>query len=426
MKNIILKKIQKQNLTEQEIQYVVSNYINKTIPDYQMAAFLSAIVINGLNDDETFALTKAMINSGSTIVWDENLTIVDKHSTGGVGDKTSLILLPILGSLGIKVAKASGKGLGFTGGTLDKLASIDNFNYNLSLEKFKQQVHDFNIALMGQTDEFVPADKFIYELRDATATVNSIPLIASSIMSKKIALGTNIILLDIKCGSGAFMKNFEDAKKLAKMLQNIGQRFNKTIKIEITSMAEPLGQMIGNKNEVLEAINFLQNKPCFQNLVEVVYSSLTTILVTTKKVKNKDEAIGMISKVIIDGSAYQYFKKWIEIQNGELETFNWIPQYSLDIIATNDGYLKYTNVNILGEVATILGAGRQKKLDLIDYEAGIKLHYQFGDKIIKNEAIMTLYSSKPIDKSLVMNKVLDSFVLEKKSFKPENAILLSF
>ncbi|MBR3832007.1 MAG: thymidine phosphorylase, partial [Mycoplasmataceae bacterium] len=295
---IIEKKKNKKKLNFKEIDFFVQNYSQNKIPDYQISSLLMAIVINGMNLEEATNLTKSMIASGKTIDLSSIKGVkVDKHSTGGVGDKVSLVLGPIIAACGGIFAKMSGIGLGHTGGTIDKLESIDGFSCFLSDEKFIELVKKTNISIIGQTDDLVPADKKIYALRDTSGTVNSIPLIAASIMSKKIATGADVILLDIKCGSGAFMKNQKEAEELAKWMIQIGKKMKKKIKVEITNMEQPLGKMIGNKNEVIEAMNTLQNKG-EKNFVDLIYSSSSILLIESKIAKNEKEAYQMIDNVL--------------------------------------------------------------------------------------------------------------------------------
>ncbi|WP_373598016.1 thymidine phosphorylase [Metamycoplasma equirhinis] len=402
--DIINKKVENQKLLKEEIEFFVNNYVNGNIPDYQASAFLMAIRINGLSDEETAILTNAMMLSGDVLDWNFlNKTIVDKHSTGGVGDKVSIALCPILASLGLTIAKMSGRGLGHTGGTLDKLESIDGYNILLSDEEFKNVVQKHGIAIVGQNTKLVPADKKIYALRDVTGTVQSIPLIASSIMSKKLATGSNCILLDVKCGDGAFMKNIEEAKKLGKLMIQIGKKLNRKIAVEITNMEQPLGKAIGNKIEVLEAAQTLKgNGP--KDFTEIIYSSAKTLLILSGCAKDEAEAKQMIDKAIISGKAYEKFIEWISAQGGNaklIEDKNWFkPKYKFEIFAKQKGYLKIKSAISFGLVAMKLGAGRSKKEDSIDYDAGIYLNKSSNDYVNEGELLFTLYSSKPINNEL--------------------------
>lgn len=317
MLDIINKKKAKQALSPEEIQFFLNGYINNQIPDYQLSALFMAIVLNGMNEDEVVTLTDLMMHSGKIIdLRDIEGIKLDKHSTGGVGDKVSLVLGPILAACGAKVAKMSGRGLGHTGGTIDKLESIPNFNCFLTEEQFKANVKNIGLAIVGQTDDLVPADKKFYLLRDVSATVDSIALITASILSKKFATGSDAILIDLKCGSGAFMKNIKAAKALGNLMINVGKKLQKDIKIEISNMEQPLGRMIGNKNEVLEAMQALsgQGEAMFMDLI---FSSATTMLKQAKIVKGKTAAKALIQDVIKNGAALEKFLAMVQAQGGD-------------------------------------------------------------------------------------------------------------
>ncbi|ENY53784.1 Thymidine phosphorylase [Metamycoplasma alkalescens 14918] len=423
--DIINKKANKQELTKAEIEFFIENYVNGNIPDYQASALLMAIRLNSLNESETSYLTNAMINSGDTIDWSYlKTTIADKHSTGGVGDKVSIVLCPILAALGLTIAKMSGRGLGHTGGTLDKLESIEGFRISLSDDEFKNVVEKHNIAIVGQNQKLVPADKKIYALRDVTGTVDSIPLIASSVMSKKIATGSNCILLDVKCGNGAFMKNLEQAKKLGHLMIEIGKKLNRKIAVEITNMEKPLGRTIGNKIEILEAIDTLKGEGP-KDFTEIVYSSASTLLVLANKAKNEKEARVMIEEVIANKQALNKFNEWIKAQNGNIDSVyakNWFnPKFKYEVISEKEGYLKINSAIEFGIVAMKLGAGRSKKEDLIDYEAGIFLNKTSNDFVKKNDILFTLYSSKEIDKTLA-NDLLNVIEFNNKPFEIQEVL----
>ncbi|AYK04717.1 pyrimidine-nucleoside phosphorylase [Metamycoplasma hominis] len=403
--DIINKKVENQTLTKEEIDFFIKEYVAENVPDYQAAALLMAIRLNGLSDAETAQLTDAMMHSGEVLDWSYlNKIIVDKHSTGGVGDKVSIALCPILAALGLTVAKMSGRGLGHTGGTLDKLESIDGYNFSVTDQQFRDLVEKHGIAIVGQNQKLVPADKKIYALRDVTGTVQSIPLIASSIMSKKLATGSNCILLDVKCGNGAFMKDINEAKKLGKLMIEIGKKLNRKIAVEITNMQQPLGKTIGNKIEVLEAIDTL-NGHGPKDFTEIIYSSGSTLLVLAQKAKDEVEARKMIDEVINNKKAYNKFLEWISAQGGNIKVFEkdskWFnPQYKQEIIASQSGYLKIKSAIDFGLVAMKLGAGRSKKEDSIDYEAGIYLNKSSNEYVNKGDVLFTLYSSKPINPEL--------------------------
>ncbi|QKX37282.1 thymidine phosphorylase [Metamycoplasma hominis] len=403
--DIINKKVENQTLTKEEIDFFIKEYVAENVPDYQAAALLMAIRLNGLSDAETAQLTDAMMHSGEVLDWSYlNKIIVDKHSTGGVGDKVSIALCPILAALGLTVAKMSGRGLGHTGGTLDKLESIDGYNFSVTDQQFRDLVEKHGIAIVGQNQKLVPADKKIYALRDVTGTVQSIPLIASSIMSKKLATGSNCILLDVKCGNGAFMKDINEAKKLGKLMIEIGKKLNRKIAVEITNMQQPLGKTIGNKIEVSEAIDTL-NGHGPKDFTEIIYSSGSTLLVLAQKAKDEVEARKMIDEVINNKKAYNKFLEWISAQGGNIKVFEkdskWFnPQYKQEIIASQSGYLKIKSAIDFGLVAMKLGAGRSKKEDSIDYEAGIYLNKSSNEYVNKGDVLFTMYSSKPINPEL--------------------------
>lgn len=418
MVDIIYKKREKQHLTDEEIQFFIDGYINNEIPDYQVSALLMAILLNGMNQNEIVNLTKIMMNSGRVLdLSDINGIKLDKHSTGGIGDKVSLVLGPIIAACGGKVAKMSGRGLGHTGGTIDKLESIEGFNCFLDEKEFKKLVNKSNIAIIGQTDDLVPADKKIYALRDVTATTESFPLIVSSIMSKKLATGSDAILIDIKCGSGAFIKTIEQAHELAKHMIYIGKELGRDIKIEISNMEQPLGRMIGNKNEVIEAMQSLQGNGEKQ-FMELIYSSGSTMLKQAKLVENNQEAKKLIEEVIKTKKAFNKFLEMIKNQGGNAEIIQqnnwWNPKYCEAIIADKSGYVLLHNSIELGLAAMKLGAGRERKEDLLDYEAGIEIVKTSNEWVDKGDEIMKLYSSKPIDPSIKKTIVDKSISIENK------------
>ena len=403
--DIINKKKNKNSLTKEEIYFIVNGFTNKKIPDYQMSSLLMAIVINGMNEQEITNLTEVMMNSGDIIDLSSIKGIkLDKHSTGGVGDKTSLVLGPIVAACGGIVAKMSGRGLGHTGGTIDKLESIPGFNCFISIDEFKNVVNKIGISIIGQTDSLVPADKAIYSLRDASGTVDSLPLIASSIMSKKLATGSDAILLDIKCGKGAFMKDLSTAQELAKIMIKIGKSLNKDIRVEITNMNQPLGRMIGNKNEIVEAINTLSNKG-ESNFVKLCLSSASTMLTQAGISANEEEGLILAKEALSSGKALDKFYQFIEAQGGELLAIKspmfWNPKNKIDILAMDNGFLEIYDSLVFGNVALKLGAGRKTKNDVIDFEAGIELKKITNDHIKKGDVLFTLYSTKTIDMSLI-------------------------
>lgn len=397
MYDIIKNKRDNKELTKEEIEFFVKGYTDGSIPDYQASALTMAIFFNGMTEKETAILTLAMANSGDTVDLSqfENKT-VDKHSTGGVGDKTTLIVAPIVASLGCIIAKMSGRGLGHTGGTVDKLESIDGFNTSLTNKEFFEQVKNIGIAVVGQTGNLTPADKKLYALRDVTATVDSIPLIASSIMSKKLAAGSHTIVLDVKCGSGAFMKTPEDAKALAEEMVKIGKNNARNMAAIITDMNTPLGKNIGNSLEVIEAIEILKGKGAED--LKFVACALATEIVALSKNIPVEEASELVDNAISSGKAYEKFKEWIVAQGGNgdwIENPDNFPKacYKEDIIAENDCYISSMNAEEIGISSVVLGAGREKKDDTIDMTAGIILNKKTGEKIKKGDVIATLYTN---------------------------------
>ena len=396
IKDIIIKKKDKKELTHEEIKYVIDNYMNDNIKDYQMSSLLMAILLNGMSFDETFYLTNEMLNSGDRIDLSKIDGIkLDKHSTGGVGDKTSFVVLPLVAASGIKIAKMSGRGLGYTGGTIDKLESIKGFNINLSEEDFIKQVNDINLALVSQSGNLVPADKKIYALRDVTGTTDSIPLIASSIMSKKLASGADKILLDVKVGKGAFMKNIDDARKLAKTMVEIGKRFNKEVVALITNMDYPLGNTIGNALEVEEAIEILNGKgnKNFTDLCLIISS----YMVSMGKNISIIEAFNIVKEKFDNKEGLNKLYEFISYQGGDLNKLKINDSY-ISIYSDKEGYITDIDTLYLAMLCTNLGAGRNKKDDILDLSAGIRLVKNINDKVNKNDEIMRVYSKKERDK----------------------------
>ena len=426
MVDLIIKKRTKQELTNEEIDFIISNYTNNIIPDYQMSSFAMAVLFNGMTSEETAFLTNAMMHSGDIIDLSEIRGIkVDKHSTGGVGDKTSLVLGPLVASLGAKVAKMSGRGLGHTGGTLDKMESIPGVSIEMSEEQFIKQVNECGIAIMGQTNELVPADKKLYSLRDVTGTVESIPLIASSIMSKKLATGSDAICLDVKIGSGAFCKTIDDARKLAKAMVEIGTHLNRDTKALITDMDQPLGFAIGNILEVKEAVNTLKgNGP--KDLVDLCLEAGSVMLVQAKLYNNKKDAYNALNEVLNNGKAFNKLKEFIAYQGGDISYLDDLnkfdkAKYEYKIYAQNEGYVKSIVALDLGVAAMKLGAGRATKDDIIDYTAGLILNKKVGDKVNKGELLITAYTNKE-NVNDVLKEIEDSFEISKEFIKKENIV----
>jgi len=396
---LIRKKRDGESLSQDEINYLVNSYTDDLIPDYQMSSFLMASYLNGLNDDEAADLTNAMLHSGIVVDLSEiSGKKVDKHSTGGVGDKLSLILAPVVAACGVPVPMISGRGLGHTGGTLDKLESIPGFTVDVDLKRYKEILKNQNLVLVGQTEEIAPADKRLYALRDVTATVESIPLIAGSIMSKKLAEGIDALVLDVKVGSGAFMKNQEDALELAQTLVSIGEKFGKETIAYLTNMDQPLGYAVGNWLEVKESIDCLQGKGP-EDVMKLVHLLAGTMIYLGDRVESVSAGIEMSRETIENGAAFQKWVDLVEEQGGDtgmIKNPSGYPaaEYSLEVKAKKAGYLSEIDTFNLGMAAVELGAGRRAKEDTVDPSAGYILHKKLGSKVEENETIATLYTNK--------------------------------
>ncbi len=414
MYDIIKKKRDGFSLTKAEIDFFIKGYVDGSIPDYQASAFCMAVFYKGMTEEETANLTMAMANSGDMVDLSRFGSLsADKHSTGGVGDKTTLIVAPICASLGCVMAKMSGRGLGHTGGTIDKLESLDGFNTALSPEEFFNQVEKTGIAVVGQTGNLTPADKKLYALRDVTATVDSMPLIASSIMSKKIAAGAKNIVLDVKCGSGAFMKTAEDAEALATEMVKIGKKCHRNTAAVITNMNRPLGNNIGNALEVIEAIEVLKNNGP-EDLTSVCLALATQIVSITKNI-SYEEAETLTKNALESGAAYNKFIEWINAQGATENALNFKrAAFSYHVIAEADGYIVSSDAEKIGISAVILGAGREKKDDTIDMSAGIILNKKTGDKVNKGDVIATLYSCNKASFESAKNKFLEALEFSQK------------
>ena len=417
MIDIISKKRDNYKLSKEEIDFFINGYVKGEIPDYQVSSLLMAIFLNGLDDTETFNLTMAMLNSGEKMDLSKIDGIkADKHSTGGVGDKVSLVLGPIIASFGVKLAKMSGRGLGHTGGTLDKLESIPGFNINISNTRFINQVNEIGLSIVGQTQNLVPADKLLYALRDVTATVDSIPLIASSIMSKKLASGADIIVLDVKVGSGAFMKTIDDAVKLSKLMVEIGKKAGKHVSCIITDMDEPLGLAIGNNLEVIEAVNTLNgNGP--KDLVEVTVKLVSKILIKAKLFKNEEDAKKAILEHISDGSALKKLKDMVAAQDGDNSPiFNTelFPKskYIYEVKSKKKGYITHMDALKLGIASMHMGAGRLKKEDPINYKVGIVLNKKTNDYVNIGDTLCYLHMDKIDDE--IIKEVYNAYTFGEK------------
>ncbi|AWZ44062.1 pyrimidine-nucleoside phosphorylase [Latilactobacillus sakei] len=421
MVDIIDHKRQGGALTAEEIQFFIDGYTDGTIPDYQASALLMAIYFNDMTDDERALLTMTMMRSGDQL----DLSMidgikVDKHSTGGVGDKTSIPLAPMIAALGIPIPMISGRGLGHTGGTLDKLEAIPNFNISLTEEAFKKQVAEIKLAIIGATGNIAPADKKIYALRDVTDTVDSIPLIAGSIMSKKIASGTDALVLDVKTGSGAFMKTEEDAKELAQALVNIGRSVGMQCMAVISDMNQPLGNTIGNALEIEESIAILKGEGP-TDITELILTLGSQMVVLAGKATTLDEARQLLQGVIDDGRALEAFRKMIIYQGGDpavIENPKLMPQaqYQIELPAKENGYVTEMTANEMGIASMLLGGGRQAKTDEIDYAVGLVLHKKIGDPVQKGESLLTIYSNRE-DIEAIKDLLYDNIKIGPKAQK---------
>ena len=426
MYDLIEKKKQGYELDREEILALIKGYVDGSIPDYQMSALLMAICFRGMSDRETFDLTEAMATSGKTVDLDVlGDRSVDKHSTGGVGDKTTLIVAPIVAAAGGVVAKMSGRGLGHTGGTIDKLEAFSGFCTSLSPDAFLKQVQTHGIAVIGQSEELAPADKMLYALRDVTATVDSIPLIASSIMSKKLAAGTRSIVLDVKCGKGAFMKTERDAETLAELMVKIGKAHGRRMSAVISSMDAPLGNAIGNSLELQEAIEVLRGGgPEDLRSVSLLLSAL---MLEHSCTLSREDAMLRARDALYSGKAYETFCTWIEAQGGDV-TLAKDPSLLKpspiigEIRADQDGYLASCDAERIGHAAALLGAGRMKKEDAIDYGAGIILSKKPSDAIKKDDVIATLYTSKKDRLQAAMDSLQGVFPISKKPVELPDAV----
>ena len=399
MVDIIEKKRDGFNLTEEEIQFIVKGYTEGTIPDYQMSAFLMAVFYKDMTDEEITILTLAMAHSGEMIDLSSIQGIkVDKHSTGGVGDTTTLILAPLVASVGVSVAKMSGRGLGYTGGTIDKLEAIPGFHVEIPDDEFIRLVNESHVAVIGQSGDLAPADKKLYALRDVTATVDSIPLIASSIMSKKIAAGADAIVLDVTTGEGAFMKSIEEAKRLAKTMVRIGELADRQTMAVISDMSQPLGEAIGNSLEVVEAIETLQgNGP--EDLVEMCYVLGSQMVVLAKKATTLEEARELLEEALVSGKALAKFREMIRNQGGD-DTIVDEPhrlltaKHEIELLAKETGVVQKMVANEIGIAAMRLGAGRATKEDSVDHAVGLKLHKKVGMPVASGESLLTIYANQ--------------------------------
>ncbi|MED4906116.1 pyrimidine-nucleoside phosphorylase [Parageobacillus thermoglucosidasius] len=398
MVDLIAKKRDGYELSKEEIDFIIRGYTNGDIPDYQMSAFAMAVFFRGMTEEETAALTMAMVRSGDVIDLSKIEGMkVDKHSTGGVGDTTTLVLGPLVASVGVPVAKMSGRGLGHTGGTIDKLESVPGFHVEIDNEQFIELVNKNKIAIIGQTGNLTPADKKLYALRDVTATVDSIPLIASSIMSKKIAAGADAIVLDVKTGAGAFMKDFAGAKRLATAMVEIGKRVGRKTMAVISDMSQPLGYAVGNALEVKEAIDTLKGKGP-EDLQELCLTLGSYMVYLAEKASSLEEARALLEASIREGKALETFKVFLSAQGGDASVVDdptKLPQakYRWELEAPEDGYVAEIVADEVGTAAMLLGAGRATKEATIDLSVGLVLHKKVGDAVKKGESLVTIYSN---------------------------------
>lgn len=421
MYDVIAKKRDGYELSQDEIAYVIRGFVSGEIPDYQMSSFLMAVYFKGLNEAETLIMTNEVAHSGDMVDLSPIKGIkVDKHSTGGVGDKTTLIVTPIVAACGVKVAKMSGRGLGHTGGTVDKLEAIPGYRTNLDREEFFRVVNETGLSVIGQSGNLTPADKKMYALRDVTATVESIPLIAVSIMSKKLAAGSDCILLDVKTGSGAFMKTIEDSIALAQEMVKIGENAGRHTMALITDMDTPLGNYIGNSLEVIEAVNTLKGQGP-EDLTEVCIHLAANMMVLAK-IGTLEECIEKARQAIEDGSALNRLVAMVEAQGGDsrvikdTDCFAKAP-YAFDVIANKEGYITAMNTERCGITSVLLGAGREKKDSPIDFSAGIVIHKKTGDVVRVGDKLATLYASKEELFAAASKEYLAAVTIEKKKIE---------
>lgn len=426
--DLIEKKREKEELTREEIKFLLNEYLVGNVPDYQMSAFLMATYFNDMTAGELLEFTMTMRDSGDTVKFDDiDKFLVDKHSTGGVGDKVTIVLAPILSALGMGTTKLSGKGLGHTGGTIDKFESIKGFKFSKTRDDVVKIANKTGIGLMGYSDKIVPLDKKIYALRDVTATVPSIPLIASSIMSKKLAIQSDVIILDVKVGDGAFMKDIEHAKELARRMIEIGTGAGRKVKVVLSNMDEPLGYSIGNANEIIESIEMLKgNAP--EDLKEVVYTIAEFALKAKGEITELSEGIEKIDAVINSGLALSKLREFIAESggNGDLvDDYSILPaaKNKMEVFSNKEGYVSKIKAEEVGKSAMIIGAGRATKEDEVDHAVGLKILKKVGDKIEKGEKIAEIYYNDAKNVEDSKNMILDAYVLQDEKILEPKAIL---
>ena len=429
MVDLIIKKRQGEVLSREEIAFWIDGYVNGIIPDYQTSAMCMAILFKGMSEEEVINLTDLMEHSGETLDLSNLKGVkVDKHSTGGVGDKTSLVLGPMVAACGATLAKLSGRGLGHTGGTLDKLESIPGYNIAISGERFAQQVNSIGIAIAGQTQSLVPADKKMYALRDVTGTVESIPLIAASVMSKKLAAGTDAILLDVTLGNGAFMKDIDQARTLARLMCKIGNGLHRDTRAVLSNMNEPLGLAVGNALEVKEAIAALHGEGP-EDLMDLCYIAGSVMLVQAKVAKDEQEARKMLEKCIRDGSAFTKFLEMVQAQDGDIDYLLHPEKFPLakniiPIYAKESGYVKNIDALEIGLSSMTLGGGRETLDDVIDMAAGIMLNKKVGDQVNEGEVLCYLHSNKNVTLiNRVSKQVSEAFEISKEKVEKPKVVL---
>ena len=425
--DIIQKKRDNEKISDKEIEFLLNEYLNGNAPDYQISAFLMAVYFNDMTKEELLKFTTLMRDSGETIEFNDiNRFLVDKHSTGGVGDKVTIALAPILSALGMGTTKLSGKGLGHTGGTIDKFESIKGFKFSTNRDELVKIANKTGIGLMGYSDKIVPLDKKLYSLRDVTATVPSIPLIASSIMSKKLSIHSDVIILDVKVGDGAFMKNVEQAKELAKRMIEIGKGANRKVKVVLSNMDEPLGHSIGNANEIIEAIEMLKGNGA-DDLKEIVYTIASLALKAKGEINELAEGKGKIDEVIKNGSTIAKLSEFITESggNGELvNDYNLLPKAKsvMEVFSEKEGYVAKIKAEEIGKAAMIIGAGRAKKGDEIDHAVGINIFKKVGEKVNKNEKIAEiLHNDKNAEESKKM--ILNAYVITEEKVDKQKTVL---
>ena len=425
---IILAKRNGEVLNREQIKFFVNSYLDGTIPEYQMSSLLMAIFFKGMTPEEVQTLTEIYINSGEKITFPKEMLTVDKHSTGGVGDKISIVLAPIVAACGVKIPMISGRGLGHTGGTLDKLESIPGFETSYTSSQFKKMVNDIGMAIISQTDKLVPADKNIYALRDVTATVESLPLITASIMSKKIAEGAHNLVIDLKVGSGAFIKNLEDAKKLSRLLIDTGTQLNQKVSVIFTNMNAPIGNYIGNALEIYECVQYLKNKESASDLDLITKELAVEMLLLGNKAKNRKEALKKIENVLTSGKALKMFRQFIENQNGSGKIID-NPEimrntdFKLPIKSDREGWIHKINSQMLGYSLIMINAGRTSLNSELDHSTGAYLDKKIGDYIEKDQTLGYVYCNNKQKGKKVSKRILKAISIEETKISKEKIIL---